>query len=82
MLAGALVLGGCVGPSASDDKAACFQNIVLLRTEMRLFNGDTGGMDAPFPSVVAKLHVVCPSGGKYSYDSATGVVTCSIHGHP
>ena len=48
---------------------------------MKLFTADSG-LEAPFSTVVAKTQSVCPSGGRYSWDAATGVVTCSIHGHP
>jgi hypothetical protein len=80
-LALTLASAGCAGASAGEQKAACFANISMMQTEMRLFNADSG-LNAPFATVVAKTGSVCPSGGKYSYDAATGVVSCSIHGHP
>lgn len=76
-----LTLAGCAGISAADQKAKCFANISIMQTEMKLFNADSG-LNAPFATVVEKTGSVCPSGGKYSYDAATGVVSCSIHGHP
>jgi len=82
-LLGALAPVGCSGgPTAAELKAKCFANESELRTMMNLFIADTGGVAAPFDSVVAKTGVKCPSGGKYSWDAATGVVTCSVHGHP
>ena len=81
-LAFVVAVAGCSqGAAAAEQKTACFANEALLRSEMALFKADSG-IDAPFDSVVAKLHVVCPSGGTYSYDATTGVVTCSVHGHP
>lgn len=81
-LAVVLILGGCAqGSAASDGKAKCFANEELIGAEMRLFKADSG-MDAPIQDVVDKLHAACPSGGTYSYDATTQVVTCSVHGHP
>jgi hypothetical protein len=48
---------------------------------MVMFKADSG-LDAPIQDVLNATHVVCPNGGVYSYDPATGVATCSIHGHP
>ena len=76
------VVGCSQSPSAAEQQAQCFQNEALLQTEMKLFTADTGGVEAPFATVIAKTHAVCPSGGKYSWDAATGIVTCSVHGHP
>ena len=81
-LALAIALSGCTqGPSAADLKAECFVNQARVQAVMKLFSADTG-MDAPFESVLAKADAVCPSGGKYSWDPATSVVSCSVHGHP
>ena len=83
MLVAVLALGACAaqGPTAAEQKAKCFANEALVQTEMKLFTADTG-MDAPFASVLSKTHAICPSGGTYSYDPATGIVSCSVHGHP
>lgn len=82
MLVVSLALAGCATtPSAEEQKAQCFANETLVGSEMRLFNADSG-LDAPLQTVLDKTHAVCPSGGKYSYDPATGIVTCSVHGHP
>jgi pectin methylesterase-like acyl-CoA thioesterase len=82
-LAMVLALAACSSaPTAAETKAKCFANEAELRTMMKLFSADTGGIEAPFASVVAKTGAKCPSGGTYSWDSATGVVTCSVHGHP
>jgi hypothetical protein len=81
-LAFVAVLSGCGGQSTADaNKEKCFANIALIQAEMKLFKEDSG-IDAPLADVVSKLHVACPSGGTYSYDATSGVVTCSIHGHP
>lgn len=80
----ALALGGCAQSAkaaAEEAKAKCFANEATVETAMSLFKADSG-MDAPLQDVLDKTHAVCPSGGKYSYDPATGKVTCSIHGHP
>jgi hypothetical protein len=84
VLVAVLALAGCAAqaPTGAEQKAKCFANEALLQTEMKLFNADTGGMDPPFQSVVDKTKAVCPGGGTYSYDPATGLVTCSVHGHP
>jgi ABC-type glycerol-3-phosphate transport system substrate-binding protein len=75
-------LAGCAGQSkAAADKERCFANEALIGAEMKLFTADAG-IQAPIQDVVTKLHAECPSGGTYSYDATTGVVTCSIHGHP
>jgi len=80
-LALALALAGCAQVSpAEEQKAKCFANETLVGAEMKLLKADSG-MDAPFQIVLDKTHVVCPSGGTYSYDTTSGVVTCSIHGH-
>lgn len=81
VLLAALVLAGCTqGQKAAEQKARCFAGESLVETELKLFTADTG-MDAPFQSVVDKTHVVCPSGGKCSFDPKTGFVNCSVHGH-
>lgn len=77
----ALALVGCAQASpAEEQKAKCFANETLVGAEMKLLKADSG-MDAPFQIVLDKTHVACPSGGTYSYDATSGVVTCSIHGH-
>jgi hypothetical protein len=75
-------LAGCAqGPSAAEQKARCFANETLIEGEMKLFKADSG-LDAPLSDVLRATHAVCPSGGTYSYDVATGRATCSVHGHP
>ncbi|HEX9093686.1 MAG TPA: hypothetical protein VF902_06860, partial [Coriobacteriia bacterium] len=69
------------GPSAEEQKAKCFANEALIRTEMELFKADSG-LDARLKNVLDATHAVCPSGGTYSYDPATGIADCSVHGHP
>jgi hypothetical protein len=68
-------------PSAADLKAKCFSNETLIAAEMKLFYADAG-IYPPIATVVEKTHLTCPSGGTYSFDEKTGIVTCSIHGHP
>ena len=58
--------------------------IATLRERFpQLFAGqfDTG-VYPDVASVVAQLHAKCPSGGTYSFDPNTNVVSCSVHGHP
>ena len=81
ILVAVLAIAGCSQNAAAGQKEKCFANEALLRTEMQLLKADSG-MDAPFQIVLAKTQLVCPSGGKYSYDATSGVVTCSVHGHP
>ena len=78
-----LALGGCAAskPSVAETRDQCFSNETVIRAEMSLFKADSG-LDAPLSDVLDKTHLVCPSGGTYSYDATTGVVTCSVHGHP
>jgi hypothetical protein len=74
---------GCSqAPTAAELKAKCFANEAQMQTVMKVFAADTGGVNASFDTVVAKTNSVCPSGGKYSWDPATQIVTCSVHGHP
>lgn len=82
LLVALAALAGCAQQSkAAADKERCFANEALIGAEMKLFAADSG-IQAPIQDVVAKLHAECPSGGTYSYDATSGVVTCSIHGHP
>ena len=82
LLLALVALAGCSQQTKAEaDKQRCFANETLVAAEMRLFQADTG-MQAPLADVVAKLHAECPSGGTYSYDATSGVVTCSVHGHP
>jgi len=68
-------------PTPAEQKAACFTNEKLAGAEMKLFYEDAG-IYPPIATVVEKLHVKCPSGGTYSFDEATGIVSCSVHRHP
>lgn len=68
-------------PSAEDLKQQCWTNETLIGVEMKLFYADAG-IDPPIATVVEKMKRPCPSGEVYSFDEATGVVSCSIHGHP
>jgi hypothetical protein len=82
LLVATLLVAGCAGPSAAAaQKAQCFANESLIQSYMKLFNEDSG-IYPPLQDVIDKLHVKCPSGGTYSFDATTGIVTCSIHGHP
>jgi hypothetical protein len=83
LTAAALILAGCGAgtPVAAEQKAQCFANESLIQDEMKLFNEDSG-MYPPLKDVLDKMQLKCPSGGTYSFDATTGVVTCSIHGHP
>jgi hypothetical protein len=80
-----VALGMCAcapaAPSAADLKAQCYANEALIGAEMELFYADSG-MYPPIATVVEKTGRACPSGGAYSFDETSGVVTCSVHGHP
>jgi hypothetical protein len=81
VLIAAVALAGCSPESkAAEQKAQCFANETLIQTEMRIFKADSG-LDAPIEDVLKVTHAVCPSGGAYSYDPATEIATCSVHGH-
>ena len=76
-----VALSGCSGASAAaEQKQQCFANESLIQSYMKLFDEDSG-MYPPLKDVIDKLHVTCPSGGTYSFDPKTGIVTCSVHGH-
>lgn len=84
----AFALVGCAQPiakvaekTAQEQKAVCQSKMTLMQTEMKLFNADSG-LEAPFETVIEKTNSVCPSGGTYTYDPATYLVTCSVHGNP
>jgi hypothetical protein len=68
-------------PSAADLKAQCYNNETLIGAEMQLFYADSG-IYPPIATVVEKMGRPCPSGGVYSFDETSSVVSCSIHGHP
>ena len=76
-----LGLAGCssneMGAVAA--KQACFANQVRIKQMENLFQGDTGEY-APIGDVVSKMGVKCPSGGTYAVDSASDIVSCSVHG--
>jgi ABC-type glycerol-3-phosphate transport system substrate-binding protein len=81
-LAVALMLTGCSsGTSTASTKTQCYANEALIAQEMKLFYEDSGTYP-PIATVVQKMSLSCPSGGTYSFDATTGVVTCSVHGHP
>ncbi len=84
-LAAGMMLGGCVSKpvalTAAQTKAQCFENQSRIRQMMDLFYADSQTYP-PVETVAEKLHVACPSGGTYSFDPDTDVVTCSVHGHP
>jgi hypothetical protein len=78
-LVGLSACSSAPNPAALKDK--CFSNEALIGAEMKLFYADSGTYP-PITTVVEKMHLACPSGGVYSYDATSGVVTCSVHGHP
>jgi ABC-type phosphate transport system substrate-binding protein len=67
--------------TAEQQKQKCFANQTLITTAMHLFIADSGVVP-PIQTVVEKLNASCPASGTYSYDEKTGVVSCSVHGHP
>ncbi|MDR3685511.1 MAG: hypothetical protein P4L93_00905 [Coriobacteriia bacterium] len=73
------------GPSkaeiAQQQKDECFATMSQMKLAIDLVNADTG-VYPDVASVVAQLHAKCPSGGTYSFDPNTNVVSCSVHGHP
>lgn len=81
VLSVAIALAGCAqaGSNAAATKDECFRNMALIQTEMNLFHADSG-IYPPLADVVKQLGSKCPSGGTYSFDEKTGVVSCSIHG--
>jgi hypothetical protein len=81
VLVATIALAACSPSSkAAEQKAQCFANETLIQTEMKIFKADSG-LDAPLEDVLKVTHAVCPNGGTYSYDAATGIATCSVHGH-
>lgn len=77
----ALASGCSSGPSAAEQKKVCFGHIAILDETMKLYSADTGQYP-PLETVLAKVKYTCPSGGTYSFDANTGLVTCSVHGRP
>ena len=83
LLTGALLVAACgpQRPSAAELKAQCFSNQAVINESMQMLYQDTGSYP-PAATVAAKLDKRCPSGGVYTVDPASGIVTCSIHGRP
>ena len=73
------------GPSkaeiAQQQKDECFATMSQMKLAIDLVNADTG-VYPDVAGVVAQLHAKCPSGGTYSFNPNTNVVSCSVHGHP
>jgi hypothetical protein len=82
-----LALSGCAAPKATpaetiaQGREQCFANEKQITMALDLVNADSG-IYPDVTDVVKKLGVKCPDGGTYSFDSATNVVSCSVHGHP
>jgi hypothetical protein len=79
----ALAAAACApaAPSATVLKEQCYANEALIGAEMKLFYADAG-MYPPIATVVEKTGRACPSSGTYGFDETSGIVSCSIHGHP
>ncbi len=77
-----------VNMKATAEEKACLANRTAINSACRLFKSSSimnGGADA-FPTTYNDTSLYeggvvpsCPSGGTYTYDSATGTVSCSVH---
>lgn len=73
---------GTIVNTAKDNASGvtCGTNRTLIANQLSMAQSTAEGAAPNVAAVVAELKVVCPSGGAYSLDQATGKVACSIHG--
>jgi hypothetical protein len=81
VMLGAVAACAPTRPTAAELKERCVTNEKLIGMEMKLFYADSG-IYPPIATVVSTMKRECPSKGTYAFDEKTGVVTCSVHGHP
>jgi uncharacterized lipoprotein YajG len=63
----------------ADKKVTCASNQQKIRETMSVFYADSQ-IYPPIDTVVEKLNVKCPDGGKYLFNEDQVAVTCSVHG--
>ena len=73
---------GTIVNTAKDNASAvtCGTNRTQIANQISMAQSTAEGAAPDVAAVVAQLKVVCPSGGAYSLDQATGKVACSVHG--
>jgi len=86
LLAAALLVAlvaGC-GQSAAQKAAAdrdeCYANESQILSAINLEHADSGEY-ADVNLVAKTLNLKCPSGGTYTFDPNTDIVSCTVHGH-
>ena len=87
-LLGPMLSGGSGDPLAATDKAAqktaCLAQQLTIDQAVLTWDTSHGGhppsLEALVKDGVLGALPVCPSGGVYRYDPATGAVSCSVHG--
>lgn len=83
LLLAVLALAGCAQQAENMGaglKTACFATQAVIKQSMELDRAQTGAYP-PLSTVVAKTGAKCSGGGVYSFDQASGQVSCSVHGH-
>ena len=75
---------GC-GPGkaavAAQQREQCFANERNIAMAIGAIHADSG-LYPDVQDTANKLGAKCPAGGTYTFDQASGVISCSIHGHP
>lgn len=73
---------GTIVNTAKDNASAvtCGTNRTVIANQLSMGQSTSEGAAPDVAAIVAEAKVVCPSGGTYSLDQATGKVACSVHG--
>jgi NaMN:DMB phosphoribosyltransferase len=64
---------------AAEQKATCFANQKQALMAINVVHADAG-IYPDIADVTTKMGLKCPAGGTYTFDPATDLVTCSVHG--
>ncbi|NTU70622.1 MAG: hypothetical protein HGB10_02200 [Coriobacteriia bacterium] len=74
-------LGDAVGTAKDNASiATCRTNRATLGQLLSTSASTAEGTPPTLAQLVAENKVICPSGGAYSLNAATGKVACSVHG--
>jgi len=73
---------GTIIKTAQDNASAatCATNRAQLSQLLATAQSTSAGAAPDLAAIVAENKIVCPSGGTFSLDAATGKVACSVHG--